>query len=236
MNEIVPLRKLDGVRQPLVRPAYRILASAHVSVVEQFDAVDALDTARRRVSNSPKGRKSKSEIDILRSAIVLSSAGLDASMKRLVTDVGRPLIMQNGTGARREYEQHLKREMEKRKVSDPFRQAVLAINPVDELITFYFAEKTKASFQRSGDLEKRVRHALGISSSDVSDSVLEGLNSFFQSRNKIVHSMDLKDPSSDSLAREHRDFDVVAEQCNMVFEVAVKLILGAVDACRKAKR
>lgn len=236
MNEILPLRKLDGVRQPLVRPAYRILTSAHVSVVELFDAVDALDTARRRANGSPKGRKSKSEIDILRSAIVLTSAGLDASMKRLVTDVGRHLIMQDGTGARHEYELQLKREMEKRKVSDPLRQAVLAVDPVDELLTFYLSEKTKASFQGSGDLKKRVRHTLGISSSVVSDSVLEGLNSFFQSRNKIVHSMDLQDPSSDSLAREHRDFNVVVTQCNMVFEVAVDLILGAVEACKKAKR
>lgn len=55
MNEIFPLRKLDGVRQPLVRPAYRILTSVHVSVVELFDAVDALDTARRRANDSPKG-------------------------------------------------------------------------------------------------------------------------------------------------------------------------------------
>ena len=59
-----------------------------------------------------RGRKSKSEIDILRSAIVLTSAGLDASMKRLVTDVGRHLIMQNGTGARHEYEEQLKRDGE----------------------------------------------------------------------------------------------------------------------------
>ena len=108
--------------------------------------------------------------------------------------------------------------MEKRKVSDPFRQAVLAIDPADELLTFYLSAKTKASFQGS------VRRTLGISSSVVSDSALEGLNSFFQSRNKIVHSMDLQDPSSDSLAREHRDFAVVATQCNMVFEVAVNLI------------
>ena len=42
MNEINPLQKLVGVRQPRVRPAYRILNSAHNSVVELFDAVDAL--------------------------------------------------------------------------------------------------------------------------------------------------------------------------------------------------
>ena len=236
MNQISPLRGLSGVRQSLVRPTYRILTSAHDSVVDLFDAVDALDAARRKANSSPKGRKSKSEIDILRSAIVLTSAGLDASMKRLVKDVGRYLIGRDGTGTRHEYEEHLKREMAKRRGSEPFHQAVWAVDPAEKLLVFYLAEKTKASFQGSRDLKIRVRHTLGMSKSVVPDSVLENLDSFFDARNEIVHDMDLRNPSTDSVARKHCDVEMVAEQCNLVFDVAVSLILGAVEACKKAKK
>lgn len=234
MNEINPLQKLVGVRQPRVRPAYRILNSAHNSVVELFDAVDALDSVRRQANGSTRGRKSKSEIDILRSAIVLTSAGLDASMMRLVNDVGRDLAMQRGSGAHREYEEHLKREMKKPSVSESFRQAVLGIDPGKQLVAFYLAEKTRASFQGSKDLKVRVRQALGISKTEVPDSDLEGLDVFFVARNKIVHDMDLQDPSADSIAREHRDTKAVARLCEDVFSVAVRLIRGAAEACKKA--
>ena len=41
---------------------------------------------------------SKVEVDVVRSAIVFTSAGLDATMKRLVNDVGRALVPRPGTG------------------------------------------------------------------------------------------------------------------------------------------
>lgn len=100
-------------------------------------------------------------------------------MKRLVKDVGRYLIGQDGTGARHEYEEHLKREMAKRRVSEPSHQAVLAVEPAEKLLVFYLAKKTKASFQGSRDLKIRVRHTLGMSKSVVPDSVLEDLDSLF---------------------------------------------------------
>lgn len=84
MNAINPLPKLDQGRQPWARPAYRILGRAHVSVSELFAASSALGTARRKANSSPRGRNSVSEVDILRSAIVMTSAGLDASMQLLV--------------------------------------------------------------------------------------------------------------------------------------------------------
>ncbi len=180
-----------------------------------------------------KGRKSKVEIDVVRSAIVTSSAGLDASMKRLVNDVGRVLAMRQATGARREFEEYLKREMAKPSITTSFRQAVLDMQVADQLLARYLADRTKASFQGSEDLRVRVRQSLGISKADVPDADLKALDDFFLARNKVAHDMDLKNPASDSVAREHRDSSRAAGQCAEVFKVAAGLINGAAVACKK---
>lgn len=233
MTSIGALAKGPSGRAPEVRAAYRILERAHHSVTGLFEAVDELDVMRRQGNNSMKGRKSKVEIDVVRSAIVLTSAGLDASMKRLVNDVGRVLAMRTGTGARGEFEEHLKREMSKPNITTSFRQAILDMSVAERLLAHYLAERTKSSFQGSSDLRVRVRQTLGISKSEVPDTDLDSLDQFFQARNKVSHDMDLKDPSSDSIAREHRDPGTAAVQCAEVFRVAVSLINGAAKACAK---
>lgn len=70
---------------------------------------------------------SGAETDITRSAIVFASAGLDASMKRLVNDVGSVLAARPGTGAGKQFEEHLKCEISKTAVSDSFRRAILDV-------------------------------------------------------------------------------------------------------------
>lgn len=221
-------------RAPLVRPAYRILSRSHASVSGLFQAVDILDATRRDANEATNGRTSKVELDVLRSAIVFTSAGLDATMKRLVNDVGRRLVTVPGTGARRVYEEYVKRELLKPKVSDSFKDSILDPDPGARLVAHYLADRTKASFQGSGDLEKRVRRALGIAGSQVREDELKRLDDFFLARNKISHDMDLKNPNTESVAREHRTPGQVADQCNEVFDVAVKLIHGAALACKSA--
>lgn len=222
-------------RAPLVRPALRILGRAHASVAGLFSAVELLDDARRTANSTTKGRMSKVEVDVLRSAIVLSSAGLDAGMKRLVNDVGRVLAVQEGTGARRQFEEYLKAEMSGPQPSSGFRNAVLSVDVADRLLSVYLADKTKASFQGSSDLRKRVRETLGIAKSSVPDDSLTALDEFFVARNKIAHEMDLKAPATESIAREHRKPEAVAAQCAEVFTVGTALIRGAAEVCRAAE-
>jgi hypothetical protein len=57
--------------------------------------VEILDDHRRGSNPNTKGRMTRDEIGILRSAIVLASSGLDASMKRLVNDVARNISSKN---------------------------------------------------------------------------------------------------------------------------------------------
>ena len=222
-------------RAPLVRPALRILGRAHASVAGLFSAVEILDDARRTANTSTKGRMSKVEVDVLRSAIVLSSAGLDASMKRLVNDVGGSLARQPGCGARKQFEEYLKEQMSRPSPSDGFKNAVLAIDVADRLLSTYLADKTKASFQGSSDLRKRVRDTLGISKSDVPDGTIAALDESFMARNKISHEMDLKTSDTKSIARVHRKPEVVAAQCAEVFKVGNALIWGAAVACKSAE-
>lgn len=136
-------------------------------------------------------------------------------------------------GKRRQFEEYLKSEMSKPNVTDAFRIAVLDLRMADKLLANYLAERTRASLQGSGDLKTRLRQTLGISKSEVPDADLEALDDFFIARNKISHEMDLKDPASDSIAREHRRPDIVAAQCAEAFKAGVGLIRGAAVACKK---
>lgn len=219
---------------PLVRPAERILGRAHASVAGLFSAVGYLDERRRSENSSTKGRMSRVEIDVLRSAIVMTSAGLDATMKRLVNDVGRVLALKSGSGAAAQYEEFLKRELARQGgMTEPFRNAVLSNDASAALLKVYLAERTKASFQGSGDLKVRVRQTLGISKKQAPDLDIERLDTFFIARNKISHEMDLSQPDSSSIARVHRTPTTVASQCKDVFSLAGVLIRGAAVIARK---
>ncbi|MFW0150488.1 hypothetical protein ACNUDN_11775 [Mycobacterium sp. smrl_JER01] len=197
-----------------------------------FSAVAVLDDARRSANSSTKGRMSKVEVDVLRSAIVFTSAGLDAAMKRLVNDVGRFLAQQPGTGARGQFEQYIREQLARPQVTESFRAAVLSIDVSEQMLSTYLGEKTKASFQGSSDLRTRVRETLGIRKTDVPNDDLTALDDFFLARNKISHEMDLKAPDTDSTARVHRNPDAVAAQCAEVFRVGTALICGAAIVCR----
>lgn len=177
---------------------------------------------------------SKLEVDVVRSAIVFTSAGLDATMKRLVNDVGRALVPISGTGARHQYQEYLKQSLAAPTIDVRLRDAVIDVDPNSRLLDVYLSERTRASFQGSTDLKTRVRSVLGIARSKVPDGHLENLDEFFVARNAISHDMDLKNPATDSTARHHRDVEVVIRQCDQVFAVAALLIGGAADAYKSA--
>lgn len=216
-------------RYPFVRPAYRILKSAHASVGGLFDAVDVVDGQRRAGNKTAAGRPSHVEGDVIRSAMVMTSAGLDAAMKRLVWDAGGELASTADVPARKVYLAYLQEQL-KTGAPSPMIEAVKSEDATAAILRVYLADKAKSSFQGSGDLTTRVKNLLCIPDSQVSDSDLKQLDEFFKARNKISHDMDLKDPTSKSSAREKRPKDVAVAECSLVFEVAVKLIHGAAYA------
>lgn len=192
-----------------------------------FQAAEIVDRDRRSANASRTGRRSQLEADVYRSALVMTSAGLDASMTRLVNDAGRVLILKDNPGASGQFKNFLMQAMNKQSVDQDFKDAVLAKTPRDSLISYYLAEKTKASFQGSGDLINRVRNTLGLSQRTITDSELQELDPFFTARNNIVHDMDLKDVKFQSTARWPRSHDIVSDDCSRVFEVAMLFITEA---------
>ena len=98
------------------RHARRILVLGHQSVRGTLRSVEDLDQLRRGSNTHRQGRSSGSEVDVLRSAIVLTSAALDASMSRLVRDVGSIVVRTEGSGARRKYIAYLRQELRADKV------------------------------------------------------------------------------------------------------------------------
>jgi hypothetical protein len=218
-------------RVPEMRNAYRYLRGTHSSVDGLISTARRMIDDRRAVNASDVGRLHTNEIDVLRAAIVFTSSGIDASMKRLVNDVGRYLIERTKqTRARAEFERFVKSELAKAKIADGLRNAIMDREATTALVTFYLTEKTRASFQGSGDLERRVKNTLGITNSQVSALSLKSLDPFFIARNSIAHSMDYKkENASASKARTHRSFDEVVMLCNTAFDVSATLMHAAAD-------
>lgn len=233
----VPVRPLPpgpSFRAPLVRPAYRLLKGSYLTVDGLLNAVPILDTARRSSNETARGRMSTTEVDILRGAIIMTSAGIDASMRRLVLDTARALIRMPGTPANGAFSRYMKQVLSGGSVPDPLKDAVVSADPTNDILDFYLNERTRGSYQGSNDLRVRVKRVLGIENRDVDDSRLSSLDPFFRARNAIAHDMDYISTSTHSIRRTHRTVDITADTCSQVFEVATELIMGAGIAMLKA--
>ncbi len=169
------------------------------------------------------------EVDIVRAAIAFTSSGLDASMQRLVWDAGRYLIPRAGTGARAQYESFIRQELvSSDKVGADLIKAIIASDPREELITYYLRQRTKASYQGSGDLDTRVRGALGLPGAGLPPARFKALDPFFTVRNSVVHKMDYQDvEAARGRARHHRPVEDAAAMCDLAFAVASDLIHSA---------
>lgn len=230
-DEILPLRAGPKAKVPEVRNAYRYLRGAHHSVAGVVNASQALAEHRRSGNSTTTGRPSGDEVDLLRSAIVLTSSGIDSAMQRILWDAGLFLIPKKGTAARAAYEAHLKQELAgKGNVDQNLREAMIESDPPRPMLDYYLGLKSKASFQGSGDLKRRVRNTLGVPNTAISDTVLESLDPFFLARNRIAHAMDYEKPEEPQrTARTHRTVGEVTTMCNNALAVSADLLHAVSD-------
>lgn len=220
-------------RAPSVRHARRLLDGSYRSVNDILAAAQELGKSRRAFNESAKGRRTQREVDLLRAAIVFSSAGMDACMKRLVNDSGRVLIRTPQTGAHQQYREFLKREIPAKWVDAGLRERLLKMDIEDSVLSYYLSTKTKASFQGSGDLQKRVVLVLGLPKTTLDQPAMDGLDKFFKARNEIVHEMDFT--GGNSTARRTRSANEVQEQCYSALNTAAELINATIATLSKAK-
>lgn len=223
-----------NVIAPSVRQARRLLEGSYRSVDDILIAAQELEKVRRTGNGSTKGRRAQREVDLLRAALVFSSAGIDASMRRLVNDAGRVLIRASGTGAHAQYREFLKQAIPAKSVDSGLRDVLLDMEIEETILTYYLSQKTKASFQGSGDLKKRVVTVLGLPTSTLDQSIMDDLDEFFSARNEIVHQMDFTEGLGSSVARQSRDINDVVEQCNSALGVAAELVNATVSTLTKA--
>lgn len=236
MGQVLPdLEKIPArVNAPSVRPARRLLDGSYRSVNDILAAVQELDGVRRTENGSKKGRRAQLEVDLLRAALVFSSAGIDASMTRLVNDAGRNLIRVTGTGAQAQFREFLKQSIPNKSMDSGLRDVLLDLDIEDSVLAYYLSQKTKASFQGSSDLRKRVVTVLGLPADTLTQPDMDELDKFFDARNKIVHGMDFTKNFGKSTARHSREIGQVTKQCHSALNIAAKLINATVSALLKA--
>lgn len=216
--------RLPGVRRGIDN-AYRYLGGAHTSVTGLFDALDRLSSERRKANTSLRGPMKRDEQDVVRSAIVFAASGVDAAMTRLVTDAGPLLIAEPTSSARRGYIEFLKQQLPGTHVDSLLRDTIVGDEPSEAMLKWWVSERTRASFQGTDDLKKRVRGALGIPATRVSDRTIDSLQAFFRARNVIVHDMDYQYKGNPtSTARFKRASEDAANLCDEAFAIAADLI------------
>lgn len=205
-----------------LRPAWKYLQGAHGSVSALLDALTVVRGANMNVARKDRGRLSNDELELLRAALVFTSSGLDASMHRLVRDVLPRLAVAAGTGSALRYQEYRKSAV--REGSDDFVAAVCSPDPHAAMLAMYVRERTKASYQGSSDLRKRVRETLGIPKAAIPDADLSALDPFFMARNDVVHDLDYVDVKAAGFKRHHRAQAATVTECNQVFAVAARFI------------
>ncbi|MET7903379.1 hypothetical protein ABZS86_18690 [Streptomyces sp. NPDC005355] len=180
--------------------------------------------------SDPRGRLSHDQTDQLRAAIVFTSAGLDACLRRLLKDA-LPTLVNGNNAADGKFKQFINDQLNE-KASKPFRAALVDLDPRVKLIDIYVETLTGSSLQGHKDLQK-VRDALGVPKLDISDAALEGLSPFFAARNEIAHELDLVDPSGrGNSSRRGRTMTAVRDQCD---EVLLQVKSFAVNVAKQVK-
>jgi hypothetical protein len=86
-----------------------------------------------------RGRLKEAEVDLLRSALVLAGAGLDAVLKRLIRDALPELLAVGSThpGADKVFKTHVSMQVREKKPSTSWTKAILDADPRQAMIRLY---------------------------------------------------------------------------------------------------
>lgn len=199
------------------------MTGAHDSINDLFGTLHSLRDAKIK-KGVPIARLSHGEVDILRSALVFSGAGLDAVLKQLTRDALPTLLKTHlaTQGALKEYSGRLGSQ-EPTKA----RSILMSLDPTQARIDAYMADLTKGSLQGHKELIK-LRRALGLPEAGaLSDTVLGGFSDFFIARNQVVHELDLLKPTGPgTFSRRTRRMKETREHCDAAVKLAGEFIVA----------
>jgi hypothetical protein len=234
--ELSPL----GVRPsccPEIVPAWWRLVSTRDSVAGLFDILYSVrHTATYGEHWTGYSGFSDGFQDLLRAAIVFTSAGVDACLEVLLVHAVPVLIDCNGN-ARGKFERYIDNQANAPKVTQDFLGAIKDLNPRMRLLELYVRDLTSASFQGSKSIKDRCLAALGITNEQLPYSRLTTLESFFRARNDVAHRLDLMQPTKDDAKpdRQPRRQDDVGQMCDEVLILVcdlIKTVAENLDECR----
>jgi len=217
-NEKLKLSPLD-VQQtwpPATLVARKRLQAGHASVDGLFESLWAVRQHEIDTTGKVKGAFKK-QSDLLRAAIVMAGATVDAVLKALVAE-GLPALLDAGHNP----SDRKMRSWAKRLVSSP--------NAGAAIINAYVGQLGNGSLQSTEDV-RRVRDALGIKPEGVfSDDAIDFLKPFFRARNQVVHELDWKTPTGKRAPeRRHRGPTQVRNDCQLAIEIAEDFVLATED-------
>lgn len=138
-----------------VIPAWWRLVSTHDSVGGLFDTLYSVRRLGVDDKRLPGGAGlPDSSQDLLRAAIVFSSAGLDACLEVLISHAV-PVLVSGNEKSRGKFERYIDNQASAPKVSQEFLGAIKDPDPRARLIELYIRDLTSASFQGSKSIKDR---------------------------------------------------------------------------------
>jgi hypothetical protein len=221
---------------PEVASAWWLLRSTHESITGLFDTLYLVRRVRASKKNqSTRGRLSGDAQDILRTAIVFTSAGLDACLTELLTQPVPVLATHNST-ARAKFERYLELQVNEPRVTNDFRDALKDLNPRTRMVDLYISSLTKASFQGSSDIKDRARAALGVTNQQLPTKRITALDSFFAARNDVAHRMDhlgatRADTKPPRQQRRQEDVGLMCDQVLLLLRDLIKATATNLGTC-----
>lgn len=179
------------VRSPLLSKAASIYEYTHTAA---SSLLTAFDDAKAKRGN-PRGILTDQEQDILRAALVMSCAGLDAAMKQSIRDCLEQLLEKNRQ-VREGFEKFIRKRISgegdvlELAGGAKFLALVLAERePRRRLIEEYIKELTGESLQSAEEI-MRTTSALGLDNKELGLDIPR-LKDIFAIRNKIIHELDI---------------------------------------------
>lgn len=183
--------KSATVSSPLLRKPALIFEYTHASA---SSLVGAFDDAKAKRGN-PRGILTDQEQDILRAALVMCCAGVDAVIKQAIRDCFEHLL-EKSSSVREGFEKFIRRRISgegdalELAAGAKFLALILADKePRTKLMEEYIRELTGDSLQ-SVDEILRTTAALGLDNKALGLDV-KRLKDIFFIRNKIIHELDL---------------------------------------------
>ena len=222
---------------PEIVPAWWRLVSTHDSVTGLFDTL----YAARRAAESAERQAGRSDLsdgsqDLLRAAIVFTSAGVDACLEVLLVHAV-PVLITSNANARSKFERYIDDQANAPKATQDFLGAIKDPDPRTRLLEMYIQDLASPSFQGSKSIKNRCLAALGITNAQLPHPRLAALDGFFRARNDVAHRLDLMQPNGEDARprRQPRRQDDVGRMCDEVLILVRDLIQAAAENLRECR-